>query len=315
MKIAIEIPSWLGDAVMVTPSIENIVAHYPQCELTIFGSFISTRLFLHHPNVTKIIVDESKKKGFRFINLYRYAKGIGRVDRVVSFRRNFTTKFWLFFVDAPLKDRYRRYTHQLQHQVLHYNDFINHALGIQTTPQNLKIYTPHLTPTKPKKLLGINPGATYGSAKRWYPSEFAKVAIALHLEYDIVIFGGANEEVIAHDIESHLIESGITNYRNLAGKTTVEELIESLASLDLFITNDSGPMHIAAAFGVPTVSIFGPTNHIETHQWGNPDEMLVRIPMECAPCMKRTCPLGHHECMKGIKAEDILATLRVHHHT
>ena len=67
LKIFIEIPTWLGDAVMTTPAIENIVKTYPEAKLTIYGSFVSTRLFLHHPNVEKIFIDESKKHVFLFV--------------------------------------------------------------------------------------------------------------------------------------------------------------------------------------------------------------------------------------------------------
>ena len=98
MKILIEIPTWLGDAVMVTPAIENIVLKYPNAQLIIFGSFVSTKLFLHHPNLHKIIIDDSKKQGNRYINLYNLAKQVGKVDIAFSFRKNFTTKFFLFFV-------------------------------------------------------------------------------------------------------------------------------------------------------------------------------------------------------------------------
>ena len=118
-------------------------------------------------------------------------------------------------------------------------------------------------------LCGINPGASYGSAKRWYPQEFAKVARELSGEYDVIIFGGPGETDIAGDIEQALIDSGVINYKNLAGDTTITELINKIASLDLFITGDSGPMHVAAAFQVPTVAIFGPTKDRETSQWMN----------------------------------------------
>ena len=311
MKILIEIPTWLGDAVMTTPAIENIVATYPGCELIIFGSFVSTRLFVSHPNVKEIVIDESKKEGNRYVNLYRHAKNIGEVDIAMSFRKNFTTKFFLWFVNAPKKNIYKRYSDEQIHQVIRYNDFVNKSLKCHTKPDRLKIYVKEKIPKEMQKpLLGINPGATYGSAKRWYPEEFAKVAIALSSKYDIVLFGGKGEVDIVRDIEERLIEANILNYQNLAGKTSVEELIENIAKLDLFITNDSGPMHIAAAFSVPTVCIFGPTKYTETHQWMNPHEMLLRKEMDCAPCMKRTCPLKHHECMKLITANDVLAVLQ-----
>ena len=158
--------------------------------------------------------------------------------------------------------------------------------------------------------LGINPGASYGSAKRWYPEEFAKVANELSSQYDIVIFGGPGEKDIAMDIEKSLIEKGVSNYKNLAGNTTIPELINLISSLDLFITGDSGPMHVAAAFQVPTVAIFGPTKDKETSQWMNDKSIIVKKNLDCQPCMKRTCPLQHHNCMKLIAAVEVLDAVK-----
>ncbi len=159
-------------------------------------------------------------------------------------------------------------------------------------------------------MLGINPGASYGSAKRWYPEEFAKVANELSSQYDIVIFGGPSEKDIAMDIEKSLIEKGVSNYKNLAGNTTIPELINLISNLDLFITGDSGPMHVAAAFQVPTVAIFGPTKDKETSQWMNDKSIIVKKNLDCQPCMKRTCPLQHHNCMKLIAAVEVLDAVK-----
>ena len=161
-----------------------------------------------------------------------------------------------------------------------------------------------------KPILGINPGASYGSAKRWYPEEFAKVASELASQYDIVIFGGPGEKDIAMDIEKSLIEKGVSNYQNLAGNTTIPGLINHISKLDLFITGDSGPMHVAAAFQVPTVAIFGPTKDDETSQWMNEKSIIVKKNLDCQPCMKRTCPLQHHNCMNLIKATDVLSAVK-----
>jgi len=83
-----------------------------------------------------------------------------------------------------------------------------------------------------------------------------------------------------------------------------------ISNLDLFITGDSGPMHVAAAFQVPTVAIFGPTKDNETSQWMNEKSLIVKKDLDCQPCMKRTCPLGHHDCMNLIKAEDVLKVVK-----
>lgn len=314
LRIFIEIPTWLGDAVMVTPAVENIIKTYPTSKLIIFGSVVSTKLFVNHPNLEKIVIDDSKKEGNRAINLYKLIKSVKKVDMAFSFRKNFTSKFLLFFLDSKEKYNYKRLDKQLNiHQVIRYNDFINKSLSINTLPDKLKIYKSTQKVKNNKPILGLNPGATYGSAKRWYPQEFAKVAIELSAKYNIKIFGGPSETEIAGDIEQSLKNASIVNYENLAAKTSVEELIEHISSLDLFITNDSGPMHVAAAFSIPTVSIFGPTRHTETNQWQNKYEMLLQKGVECSPCMKRVCPLKdekeHHKCMKLITADDVFLCL------
>ncbi len=308
-KIFIEIPTWLGDAIMTTPAVENIIKTYPKAQITLLGSFVSTQAFQGFKNINHIIIDETKKNGNRYLNLIKLAKSIGKVDIALSFRRSLSSKFMMFFIQAKKKYQYKRLTKEEIHQVLRYNDFVNYSFKTNLPAGDLKLYyAPHIYA---KPTLGINPGATYGSAKRWYPKEFANVAIALTKQYDIVIFGGPGEVDIANDIEKELKEKGITNYTNLAGKTTIPKLIEYIAGLDVFLTNDSGPMHIAAAYKINTVAIFGPTRFKETNAWNNPNEHIISKNLECAPCMKRVCPLQHHNCMKLITAKDVLTILEL----
>ena len=289
---------------MATPAIENLIKTYPDAQITLLGSFVSTQAFQGYPNIKKVIVDDTKKSGNRYKNLISLAKSIGRIDLAISFRRSISSKFMMFFIKAKKKFNYRRLTKKEIHLCIRYNDFVNKVLNLQNEVGDLKLYFKPFNYGKPT--LGINPGATYGSAKRWYPEEFAKIAIEMSKKYDIVIFGGPSETNIAKDIENELVSKGITNYQNLAGKTTIPELIEKIAGLDLFITNDSGPMHIAAAYKVKTIAIFGPTKFTETNQWNNPNGEIVTKNLDCAPCMKRVCPLKHHNCMKNITAADVL---------
>lgn len=305
MKIFIEIPSWLGDAIMATPAIQNIIKTYPKAKITLLGSFVSTQAFEDYPNIEKVIVDNTKKEKNRYKNLINLAKSLGKFDIALSFRRSFSSKFMMFFIKAKKKFNYRRLTKKEIHLAIRYNDFVNKVLNLNNEVGDLKLYFKPFSYSKPT--LGINPGATYGSAKRWYPEEFSKVAISLSSKYDIVIFGGPTETDIAKDIEDELIKRGIRNYQNLAGKTTIPELIEKIAGLDLFITNDSGPMHVAAAYKVKTIAIFGPTKFTETNQWRNDKNgLIVTKNLDCSPCMKRVCPLKHHNCMKTITANDVL---------
>ena len=82
-----------------------------------------------------------------------------------------------------------------------------------------------------------------------------------------------------------------------------------LATLNIFITGDSGPMHIAASLQIPTISLFGPTNSIETSQWKNPNSMILKKNLDCQPCMKKKCPLDHHNCMKLIEADQVIDSI------
>jgi len=302
-KILIELPTWLGDCVMTTPAIENIVNFYNDIEITFIGSFVSIEAMKNHPKTVKTMVLDKK-----YTSLYKISKKLGSFDAFFSFRSSSRSKFLKFLISAKIKYQFDKNKYQNCHQVEKYNSFINDSLGIGSVPRRLKIYTDQQpqTASHHHPILGINPGASYGSAKRWYPQEFTEVASKLSNQYDIVIFGGPGEKDIAMDIEKSLIERGVNNYQNLAGNTTIPELVNRISNLDLFITGDSGPMHVAAAFQIPTVAIFGPTKDKETSQWKNEKSAIVKKNLDCQPCMRRTCPLGHHNCMKFIKANDVL---------
>jgi heptosyltransferase-2 len=305
MKILIELPTWLGDTVMATPAIENLVNHFNNVEITLLGSFVSIAAFKNHPKVLKTYVLDKQ-----YINLYKTLKDFDEFDVFFSFRSSLRSKFIKFYISSKSKYQFDKKKYIKGHQVEKYNNFINDSLNINTFASKLILHTKEKNTDGKNKLLGINPGASYGSAKRWYPKEFAKVAIDLSSQYDIIIFGGPNEKDIAKDIEKYLIEKGVENYKNLAAQITINELITQISNLDLFITGDSGPMHLAAAFQIPTVAIFGPTKDNETSQWMNEKSMIVKKNLDCQPCMKRTCPLKHHNCMKMVVASDVLRAVK-----
>ena len=303
MKLLIELPTWMGDTVMVTPAIENLVNFFNSPEIVLIGSFISVETLKNHPNVHKTIILDKK-----ITSLVKVINNLGKFDAFFTFRSSFRAKFLKFIVSANNKYQFNKNKYTNRHQVEKYNDFVNDSLNIDFPAGQLRIHTKHSKKNKSKKILGINPGSAYGTARRWYPEEFAKVATALSSKYDILIFGGTGEKDIAADIEKFLIAKGITNYKNLAGNT-IQELINRISILDLFITGDSGPMHLAASFQIPTVAIFGPTNDNETSQWMNDNSVVVKKNLDCQPCMKRTCPLKHHNCMKLIKAQEVIDSI------
>ena len=210
MKVLIELPTWLGDCVMATPAIENIVNFHNDAEITFIGSFVSIETMKNHPKVVKTVVLDKKYPG-----LYKTAKKLGDFDAFFSFRSSIRSKFLIFLISAKNKHQFDKNKYQNRHQVEKYNNFVNDSLKsnflarkLVLHANNLKLNIKHST----LKTLGINPGASYGSAKRWYPGEFAKVAKQLSRQYDIIIFGGPGEIDIASDIEKSLIENSVKNY-------------------------------------------------------------------------------------------------------
>ena len=320
MKILIILPNWLGDAIMSTPAIELLALEHPDARFTFVGSYASIEALKYHPLCHSAIVDETKKASNRFVATYKLAKELGEFDLAITFRNQIHSSLLLRFTNTVVciaKQSWHSifllsHTKKIknnQHLVLQYAQLamINSDLSYENA-QELKLYIRATQFDKPT--LGINAGATYGSAKRWYPERFAEVASAFNDKFDILIFGGPNEIEMAEDIEKSLIASGVKNYKNIAGKTNIQELCSHIGGCSLFITNDSGPMHVAAAYQVPTVAIFGPTRYKETCQWMNQKSKIVREEMKCSPCMKRECPLGHHECMKNITASKVIEAVK-----
>ncbi len=316
MRILIVLPNWLGDALMATPAIEHLAMLYPQARFTFVGSYVSIEALKYHPQAEASFVDETKKQGGRLKATQAFAQSLGAFEIAITFRNNIYSTLLLFFTPAHLKiarkswhasillDKSVRLSREI-HLSEQYNNLVNILEKEPSSAPKSRLYIPKHTYDKPT--LGINPGATYGSAKRWYPDKFAEVAKAFSPSHQIIIFGGPSEVDMGSDIEKRLQEMGVTNYLNLAGKTNIQELCSHIGGLDIFVTNDSGPMHVAAAYEVPTVAIFGPTRHLETCQWKNEKSIIVRRDdVPCAPCMKRTCPLKHHECMTKIEAGDVI---------
>ena len=304
MKILIELPTWLGDCVMTTPAIENIANYYNEPEIILIGSFVSVETLKNNPKVTETHILEKK-----YMNLYKLANKLGEFDVYFSFRSSFRAKLFKFLISSKNKYQFNKYKHRNLHQVEKYADFVNDSLNINLSAGNLTIHSSAPKEKTSSKILGINTGASYGSAKRWYPNQFAKIAIKLSDKFDIIIFGGIDEQDFAKKIEKILIKNDIKNYRNLAGKTSITALINYISNLDIFITGDSGPMHLAASLKIPTIAIFGPTNDVETSQWMNPKSIVVKKNLDCQPCMKRTCPLKHHNCMKLIEAQEVIDSI------
>ena len=206
------------------------------------------------------------------------------------------------------------------HQMHHYLDLVA-ALGADASPlpPRLAVTGAEVEAVRQKhgfrpgsSWLGVNAGAEYGPAKRWPAERFAAVADAIRKEFDcgIAIFGGLGDVALAAELAEQL-QTAAPTLRILAGKTSLRELLAALRCCRVLLTNDTGPMHVAAALSVPVVVPFGSTSPILTGPGlpGDPRHRLIRSTAPCAPCFLRTCPIDLR-CLRDISVDQIVAEVR-----
>jgi heptosyltransferase-2 len=172
-----------------------------------------------------------------------------------------------------------------------------------------------LNTTDGRPWFGLNPGAEYGPAKRWPTERFAAAAIALQNKTRCrwMLFGGAADRETTRQIATQIqtASGGSEAVLNLAGQTNLAELAAALKMCRLVLTNDTGPMHLAAAVGTPVVVLFGSTAPELTGPTFSLASQVVRRPVPCAPCFRRECPIDLR-CLKGIDSGQVVeAALRV----
>jgi heptosyltransferase II len=156
-------------------------------------------------------------------------------------------------------------------------------------------------------IVGINPGAFYGKAKRWFTDRYAEVADALASQYGArtVLFGSQSDRAITEEVAAHMKHPSVI----LAGQTTLGQLMGLLKECSLLITNDSGPMHLAAALDVPQLALFGSTSEIATGPL-NCQAVVIKHQVDCNPCFLRECPTDFR-CMKGITVQEVVEAARI----
>jgi len=171
-----------------------------------------------------------------------------------------------------------------------------------------------------RRWFGLNPGAEYGPAKRWPADRFAAVAVAAQQRWRCrwVILGGTGDVAVADEIAGQIVRGNRETSGHappadplvLAGRTSLRELCAILKLCQVVLTNDTGPMHLAAAVGTPVVVPFGSTSPELTGPGlpGDSRHACLRVEVPCAPCFRRTCPIDFR-CMLGIDATAILENL------
>ena len=328
-KILIRQVNWLGDAVMTTPALSLIRQNWPNAELVVLANPLVSQLLQNHVSVDRIITFDRKSRHSGFKGRLRLASELRaeNFDLAIILPNSFDSALVPWLARIPVRlgrasdgrsllltHRHHRRDNNIQkHAIFDYLNLLEQFCLRGNAPEPILFTAPeedlHATEILLNKgvipgqrIVGINAGASFGAAKRWYPERFAGVAaeLARRWEASIVLFGGPEEVELVDAIEKALN----VYFINLAGKTTVRELMSLIKQCSFLVTNDSGPMHIAAAFGVPLVAVFGPTNHIGTAPYSK-KSIIVRNEAACAPCKLRVCNTNHI-CMDSIQVEQVL---------
>jgi len=333
-QILVRGPNWLGDAVMCEPSLRGLQRLFPDAQITLLVKSAVAALFTGHPALTRVLTYDVNGHHAGLSGKWVLAGQLRQqgFDLAVLFQNAFEAAFLTFLAGVPRRHGYATDGrslllsdpvavpdhHRFVHQVRYYWDLLK-PLGLTGDPSAPELVVfPEEEQAMVERfaqgglaasdvVVGINPGSTYGGAKRWLPERFAEVTEQLcrtiresrEQEVSVVIFGAKGEERLGQEIASHLSSRSLV----LSGATTIRELMAAVKRCTVLLTNDTGPMHIAAAFEVPVVAIFGPTDWRTTSPFGNA-HAIVRQPVDCAPCLLRECPIDHR-CMTRVTVDQV----------
>lgn len=302
MNIIVRMPNWLGDFIMGMPLLEDLKDHFPKARIVA----LCKKEHLSLLNCETMALDdktlENLKKnrfdmGILLTNSFSSALLFWRGN--VKNRIGFSKDCRRLFLNVALKFKREGHLRLLYKELLK-------PLGIENTKTIPRIEVREEDLALAKQLfcsygspvIGISPFVEYGPAKCWPKENFQKLASLLIKSGCRVIFFGTERE--RERIQEILPDGAV----NLAGKTSIRNLAACLKLCSLFITNDSGPMHMAAALGVKLIALFGSTSHLET----GPQTGEVIYKGVCPPCFKRTC--SSMNCMKAISVEEVFEDVK-----
>ena len=322
-KVAVRATNWLGDAVMSLPAIREIRRIFPQARISMVARPWVADLYARETSIDNVIVCD-KFTGLSARRAFAGRLREERFDCAILLPNSFDAALTAWMARIPERIGYRRdgrgalLTRAIpapepgeipRHERFYYLELLRRAGLSEHFPEDDAIRMEGAEVARERgtsriaalrvndPVVGISPGAAYGSAKRWLPERFAEAAG--QLARAALVFGSAAERPLCEKVAADLRGRGV-DARNLAGETTLREFIDLAAACRVFLTNDSGAMHVASALGVPTVAVFGATDDTTTGPTG-PLARVVRAHAECSPCLLRECPIDHR-CMTRVTA-------------
>lgn len=327
-NIVVRMPNWLGDFVMATPILTDLHHHWPETKIIamcqgVLGTVIQEDKHInglinfkrpklwsnrnYENEMIKPLQKDHFDLGILLTNSMSSAYWFWRGD--VQNRLGYATFGRGLFLNYPIPFPEKRKT---QHLVITYKMLLEPlGIPISKTPPRLYLTSQEEAEARIKLvdfgveqndlIIGINPGAAYGSAKCWLPERFTQLSQILleNSRIKIIYFGDKMGASLVEEICNVLPRNRVIS---LAGKTTLRELMAMIQACDLFLTNDSGPMHVASALGVPLIALFGSTSDVATgpYQGG----VVIHKHVPCSPCYRRECPIDFR-CMKKIGVQEV----------
>ncbi len=335
-RLYVRATNWLGDAVMSLPAIRAIRQIFPEAYLAVVARPSLADLYAREPAIDRVIPYPAQP-GWRgpraALKARREFAGLLRdfhFDCAILLQNAFDAALVAWLAGVPERIGYARdgrgslLTRAIpvpepgeipRHERFYYLELLRRAGLIEQFPPCDSIRLANIDAARESGLrqlaamgiagpaIGISPGAAYGNAKRWLPERFAEAAAAIR-PAAVLLFGAPSERALCDTVVQSMA-GAVPDVRNLAGQTTLAEFIDLAAACRLFLTNDSGAMHVASALGVPTVTVFGATDDTTTGPTG-PLARVVREHAECSPCLLRECPIDHR-CMTRVPAGRVVA--------
>jgi heptosyltransferase II len=330
-KILVRATNWVGDAVMSLPALRALRERFPEAHIAILARPWVADLYRREPFCDELIPYtgrdlREKLRAGRDLAAHGF-------DCAILLQNAFEAAAVAFAARIPERIGYARDGRSLlltqavpvprpgeipRHERFYYVELLRRAGILERIPESDRIQLDCSGAARQVgqehfralgfngPVIGVSPGAAYGSAKRWLPERFAEAASTLARDLggggasgasaSVAIFGSSAERELCASVAA-AIHAPVHNF---SGETTLAEFIDLAAACRVYLTNDSGAMHIASALGVPTVTVFGATDDTTTGPTG-PLARIVREPVECSPCLKRECPIDHR-CMTRVDA-------------
>jgi heptosyltransferase-2 len=335
MKVLVRATNWIGDAVMSVPALTAIRSSFPSAEIAVLARPWVADIYAGQAAIDRVIPYRAARGARDLGAKWDLAKQLRTeaFDCAILLQNAFEAALLVKLAGIPRRIGYNRdgrgwlLTDPVavpkpgetpRHQSFYYLELLRRAGILDALPEAQTIRLDGIDRAIERgelrfaelgavlPVIGVSPGAAYGGAKRWMAEGFAEAAgrVARQESASVALFGSQIERPLCGAIAESMKASGVPAI-NLAGRTTLREFIDLAAACRLFLTNDSGAMHIASALGVRTVAVFGATDDVATGPTG-PLARVVRQEVDCSPCLLRECPIDHR-CMTRVTPDRVAA--------